>query len=61
MENYGIKACQFKLNAKDNQTIRHKLQISDLLLLEMILHGVQHGTALPLMPSNCENAVASAH
>jgi hypothetical protein len=43
------KKHQFKHNVKDDQIIHQKRQISNLLVVEFILLGAHHGTALLLM------------
>jgi hypothetical protein len=40
------KTYQFKHSVKDDQIIRQKLQISILLILEMILHVIWNGTSV---------------
>jgi hypothetical protein len=41
----------FKHSVKDNQIKRQKLQITNLLVLELILYVTWHGIALSLTPS----------
>jgi hypothetical protein len=40
------KTYQFKHSVKDDQIIRQKLQISILLILEMILHVIWNGASV---------------
>lgn len=57
---YYIKSCkyhQFKSNVTDDQILRWKLWISNLVVLEFILNGSQHSTRLLLMSSSWENLV----
>jgi hypothetical protein len=44
---------QLKHNVKDDQIIRLKLQLSNLLSLKLVLQGAQHCTALLPMSSSC--------
>jgi hypothetical protein len=45
----NVKEHQFKYSVNDDQIMRQKLQTSNLLILEMILHITWHGTALLLL------------
>jgi hypothetical protein len=47
----NVKSYQFKHNVKDDQIIRLKRQISNLLVVELILRVV-NGTAFTLMSSS---------
>jgi hypothetical protein len=40
------KAYQFKHGVKDDQIIRQKLQISILLILEMVMHVIWNGASV---------------
>jgi hypothetical protein len=40
-----INVKRLKHNVKDNQIIRSKRQITNLLVIELILRGAHHGTA----------------
>jgi hypothetical protein len=48
----NVKKTEFELGVTDNQIIRQKLQMPNILVLEITLHGAQRGTALPPM-SRC--------
>jgi hypothetical protein len=42
----NVKTYQFKHSVKDDQIIRQKLQISILLILEMVLHVIWNGASV---------------
>lgn len=60
-QSINVKGYQFKRSIKGDQILRQTPQISNLLVLKLILHGAQRGTAVPPVTSSRDTIVVRTY